>query len=148
SAPLAVTGTFGGTTALEAAGAAYFVYIAALTMLGVLEDEKRPPRKAVRALITVPPFAALLALSVTPAPAIPVAIGALLAIVFLQRLKDTQTATEWDAARIRAAMVALILGTMLYTSLLTLGAGRPIEAAAIFTVTIVARQLARHLAVT
>jgi 4-hydroxybenzoate polyprenyltransferase len=148
SAPLAVTGTFGGTTALEAAAAAYFVYIAALTMLGVLEDEKRPPRKAVRALITAPPFAALLALSVTPEPAIPIAIGALLAIVFLRRLQDGQSTTEWNAARIRGAMVALILGTMIYTALLTLGAGRPIEAAVIFTVMIVARQLARHLAVT
>ena len=64
---------------------------------------------------------------------------------FLRRNTRTRT---WDQAAIRRSMMFLLLGTMLYTGLLALAAGRPYEALAIVAAIAPARWIARRIALT
>ena len=64
---------------------------------------------------------------------------------FLRRNARTR---DWSQAEIRKSMMYLLLGTMLYTSLLTLAAGRPVEASAIAASIPAARAIARKIALT
>jgi hypothetical protein len=62
-------------------------------------------------------------------------------------LRIARTA-NWDQAAIRRSMTFLLLGTMLYTALLTLAAGRYLEAIAIAAAILPARWIARRIALT
>ena len=72
-------------------------------------------------------------------------LAALPVLWFLRRNAQTR---DWSQARIRRSMTWLLLGTMLYTSLLTLAAGRPIDALAIACAIPVARRIARSISLT
>ncbi len=139
-------GAAGESMALLAAASAYGVYILAVTLLGVLEDSSSVRPKAVVSLLAVPPLVALMALfavqgGVWPAPAV-----ALVPILLFSA--RNRRVGEWNARTIRGAMLWLLLGTMLYTGLLCLAAGRPIEALAAFVAILPARWIARRIALT
>lgn len=133
-------------TALRVAAACYGAYIAAVTVLGIFEDRPAVRPRAVAAVQAAPPLAALCGLCAVqggpwPAPA----LAALPALWFL-RANARQRA--FDRARIRGAMTWLLLGTMLYTALLCVAAGRWPEALAIAAVIAPARWIARRIALT
>jgi 4-hydroxybenzoate polyprenyltransferase len=124
----------------------YGCYITAVTVLGIFEDLPKVRGRAVAAVQTAPPLAAMIALltvqgGLWPAPA----LAALPMLWFLRRNATTVT---WDQPAIRRSMMFLLLGTMLYTALLALAAGRPVEAAAIAAVIAPARWIARRIALT
>jgi 4-hydroxybenzoate polyprenyltransferase len=127
------------------AAVAYAVYIVAVTLLGVLEDEPRVKPKAVVALACVGPVSACVALLQTPHAAPAAGLGLALLAAFWVRVLRRPT---WDRAAIRRAMTFLLLGTMVYTSLLCLGSGRLPEAAAILAAALLGRRIARRIAVT
>lgn len=127
------------------AALAYFVYIAAVTLLGVLEDEPRVKPKAVVSLGLVAPASACLALYGTEHAAAAVAVGAGLLVVLWVRTLRRRT---FDRRAIRVVMTHLLLGTMLYTALLCLGMGRLPEAAAILAAALLGRRITRRIAVT
>lgn len=134
------------TQALRIAASCYGVYIVAVTVLGIFEDLPRVRPRAVSAVQTAPPLAALCGLWAAqggpwPAPV----IAALPALWFLRR---NARATSWDQASIRRSMTWLLLGTMLYTALLALAASRLPEAAAIAAVIAPARWISRRIALT
>jgi hypothetical protein len=64
---------------------------------------------------------------------------------FLRRNART---TEWTQPEIRRSMMFLLLGTMLYTAMLTLAAGRWPEAVGILLAIPIARRIARSIALT
>lgn len=124
----------------------YGVYICAVTVLGIFEDTPRVRARAVAAVQAAPPLAALCGIAVVqngiwPAPA----LALLPALWFLRRNARSRS---WDQAAIRRSMLFLLLGTMLYTALLTLAAGRPWDAAAIAALIAPARWIARRIALT
>lgn len=124
----------------------YGLYIVAVTVLGIFEDEARVPGRAVAAVQTVPPVLALAGIAgvqqgVWPAPA----LALLPALWFLRRNARQR---EWNQAAIRGSMRHLLLGTMLYTALLTFAAGRPFEALAILLAIVPARWIARRISPT
>jgi 4-hydroxybenzoate polyprenyltransferase len=132
--------------ALATACGCYGLYIAAVTMLGIFEDEPSVRGRAVASLQAAPPLAALFALAVVqgglwPAPA----ACAVPALWFLRRNTRMRA---WPQAEIRASMRLLLLGTMLFTAGLTWAAGRPEHAAAIAVAIPVARWIARRIALT
>lgn len=128
------------------AAGCYGVYILAVTVLGIFEDLAKPKPRAVSAVQTAPPLAALCGLwtvqgALWPAPA----IAALPIALFLRRNSRMR---QWPKAEIRRSMTFLLLGTMLYTALLAAAAGRWPEAAAIAAVIVPARWIARRIALT
>ena len=146
SGVVALTGELPANPALRTAAFAYAAYIASVTMLGVLEDQPHPSARAVRALHAVPPGAAVLALLSIPDGGLAAVLGALLGVAFLVRLRDR--ARVWDGVAIRRSMSWLLLGTMLWTALCCLGAGRVIECIAISSAAFVARRVSQHIAMT
>ncbi len=146
SGVIAVTGALPDSMPLRSAAIAYAVYIAAVTVLGIFEDERHVSARAVRAVHPVAPGAALLALLTLPEGGFAAALGAGLALAFLLRLRDRDRI--WDRRAIRASMTWLLIGTMLYTALLCMGSGRPIEASAILAAAILARRISRRIALT
>ena len=132
--------------ALLVAAVCYGVYIVAVTILGVFEDEPRVPGRAVAAVQAAPPLAALCGLWTVQGQFLPApAIGVLPVVWFL---RGNARRTHWDRAAIRRSMTRLLLGTILYTALLALAANRPIEAAAIAAAIAPARWIARRIALT
>jgi len=132
--------------AVLVAAACYGIYIVAVTMLGIFEDEPRVRGRAVAAVQAAPPLAALGALlsvqnGLWPAPA----IAAVPIVWFLHR--NTQIRT-WDQAAVRRSMTFLLLGTMVYTALLALAAARPVEALGIAALIVPARWISRRIALT
>lgn len=130
---------------LAYAALAYFVYIVAVTLLGVLEDEPRVKPKAVVSLGLLAPVSACLVLTQTPHAVVAASVGgALLVALWLRALRRR----TFDRGAIRQVMTYLLLGTMLYTSLLCVGMGRHAEAAAIFAAAVLGRRITRSIAVT
>lgn len=127
------------------AAIAYGVYIVAVTLLGVLEDEPRVKAKTVVSLGLLAPVSAGLALTQTEAAAIPTSIAAVLLIVFWLRALRRRA---FDRGAIRRVMTLLLLGTMLYTALLCLGARRYPEALAILGAALLGRKISKKIAVT
>jgi 4-hydroxybenzoate polyprenyltransferase len=128
------------------AATCYGVYIAAVTMLGIFEDAKHVRPRAVAAVQTAPPVAALFALVVVqggpwPAPC----VAAAFALWFLRR---NTRAKAWPQAEIRRSMGLLLLGTMIFTASLAWAAGQPVVAAAIAVAIAPARWIARRIALT
>lgn len=126
--------------------ACYAAYIAAVTVLGVLEDEPKVRPRAVAAIQAAPPLAAWCGIAAVqdafwPAPA----LALVPALAFLRR---NARARAWDRAAIRRSMTWLLLGTMLYTSLLALAADRPLVAAGIAAAILPARWISRRIALT
>lgn len=128
------------------AAACYGVYIVAVTVLGIFEDVPKVRGRAVAAVQAAPAIAAFCGIvtvqgGLWPAPAL-----AILPLAwFLRRNSVVRT---WDQAAIRRSMLYLLLGTMLYTSLLALAAGQPLVAAAIVLAIAPARWIARRIALT
>lgn len=128
------------------AASAYFAYIVAVTFLGHLEDEQKVRPRTVQALQVAPPVAALAALiavqgALWPAPA----LAMLPVLAFSGRNRRVRV---WDQAAIRGSMTWLLLGTMLYTSLLCVAVGNHVAAAAIAAGIIAARRIARSISLT
>lgn len=128
------------------AATCYGVYIAAVTMLGIFEDESHVRPRAVSAVQTAPPLAALFAILVVqggpwPTPCVAAAVAAW----FLRR---NARARAWPQAEIRRSMGFLLLGTMLYTACLAWAADQPALAAAIAATIAPARWIARRIALT
>lgn len=124
----------------------YGIYIVAVTILGIFEDSRTVTGRAVATVQAAPPILALAGIAFVqggfwPAPA----IAAVPALLFLRR--NTQR-REWPQAEIRRSMTWLLLGTMLYTSLLALAADRPISALVIAAVIVPARWISRRIALT
>lgn len=148
---LATALAFGGelvasATPVLVAAVCYGFYIVAVTILGIFEDLPQVSARAVAAVQTAPPLCAFAGLCVVqgqiwPAPA----IAAVPMLWFLRRNART---VNWNQAAIRRSMTFLLLGTMLYTALLALAAGRPIEAIAIGSAIVPARWIARRIALT
>ncbi len=131
---------------LLAAASGYALYIAAVTLLGVLEDHRRPPARAVHGLLLVPPLVTVLVVASLPQVWPATAIAIVLGLLFARRVRHHND--DWDGPAIRAALRWLLLGTMLYTSLLCLGSGHQVEAAAIAVAILPARWISQHLAIT
>src|SRR5690606_20461566 len=122
------------------------IYIVAVTIVGIFEDTPSVRGRAVAAVQAAPPIVAFAGITVVqgslwPAPA----LAALPVLWFMRRNSRT---TEWSKASIRKSMMFLLLGTMLYTALLTLAVGRWPEALAIAAAIFVARRIARRIALT
>ncbi len=131
---------------LTIAAICYGVYIVAVTLLGHFEDVPRVRPRAVSNVQAAPVIAGLCGLFAVqggwwPAPV----LGALPALWFARQNARLQA---WDRAAIRRSMTRLLLGTMLYTGLLALAAGRPWETAAILAAVLPARWIARRIALT
>ncbi len=131
---------------LLVAAVCYGVYIVAVTILGIFEDLPKVRARAVAAVQVAPPVVAFCGLYTVQGAAWPApALAALPMLWFLRRNTRTRT---WDQAAIRRSMMFLLLGTMLYTGLLALAAGRPYEALAIVAAIAPARWIARRIALT
>jgi len=130
---------------LLAAGC-YFIYIVAVTIVGIFEDTPHVSGRAVAAVQTAPPIVAFFGIAAVqgglwPAPA-------LAAVPILWFLRRNATTKDWSQATIRKSMMYLLLGTMLYTAFLTWAAGRPFEALGITAAIPLARLIARRIALT
>lgn len=138
----------GGSLPMELQGAAacYGVYILAVTILGIFEDLPRVSPRAVVTLQAAPPLVAWLGLALVQGGLWPVPALALLPVLVFAR--RNRTVATWDQAAIRRSMTWLLLGTMLYTALLCGAAGRWFEAAAIAIGLLLARRVARAIALT
>lgn len=128
------------------AAVCYGVYIAAVTTLGLFEDAPSVRGRAVAAVQSAPPLAALFALAVVqhgiwPAPA----VAAVPALWFLRRNSRRR---DWPQTEIRRSMGLLLLGTMLFTGALAWAAGAPVAGAAIVACILPARAIARRIALT
>ena len=135
-----------GRRALLLAALCYGVYIVAVTILGIFEDAKSVPARAIATVQAAPPIVAFAGVAVVQGAWWPAtAMAALPALWFLRRNARTR---EWSQDRIRESMTYLLLGTMLYTALLTLAAGRWPEALAITLAIPVARRFARSISLT
>ena len=71
--------------------------------------------------------------------------GGLAAIALARR---NRLVSQWTQAEIRKSMMFLLLGTMLYTSLLCLTAARHAEALAVLAAVLPARWIARRISLT
>jgi 4-hydroxybenzoate polyprenyltransferase len=141
---VALTGAFPPRPLLIAAGA-YGLYIVAVTVLGILEDDERVKPRTVESIQLVPPVCAALAFLAMPQPWPAAAFAFGLAAVFLARVRRVR---EWTQVAMRASMTWLLLGTMLYTGLLCLASGRPWESLAVLAAVPLARAIARRIALT
>jgi 4-hydroxybenzoate polyprenyltransferase len=133
-------------TPVFGAALAYAVYIVAVTLLGVLEDDRQVRARVVVSLQAVPPLAALVALFTVQQSAWPAPTLALLPIAAL--LLRNRAVRTWDQRAIRGSMTWLLLGTMLYTALLCLAAGRPWAAGGVALCVLPARWISRRIALT
>jgi hypothetical protein len=127
------------------AAIAYFIYIVAVTLLGVLEDEPRVKPKTVVSLGLLAPVSATLALTQTRDALAATTVAFVLIVALWVRALRRRT---FDQRAIRLVMTHLLLGTMLYTALLCLGMRRYPEAGAIFAAALVGRAITRRIAVT
>lgn len=132
--------------AARLASVCYGVYITAVTVLGIFEDTPRVRPRAAAAVAAAPPLAALCGVSAIqnglwPAPAL-----ALVPVLWF--LRRNARRSDWDQRAIRGTMMHLLLGTMLYTALLCVAAGRPWEAIAIAAAIVPARWIARRISLT
>ncbi|MFN3240422.1 MAG: UbiA family prenyltransferase [Planctomycetota bacterium] len=132
--------------ALLIAALCYGIYIVAVTFVGIFEDTPSVRGRTVATVQAAPPLVAFAGIAVVqgafwPAPA----IAALPVLWFLRRNART---TEWTQPEIRRSMMFLLLGTMLYTAMLTLAAGRWPEAVGILLAIPIARRIARSIALT
>jgi len=132
--------------AVLVAALCYGIYIVAVTFVGIFEDTPSVRGRTVATVQSAPPLAAFAGIAVVqgafwPAPA----IAALPVLWFLRRNARTQ---EWTQPEIRRSMMFLLLGTMLYTSMLTLAAGRWPEALGILLAIPIAKRIARSIALT
>ena len=132
--------------ALLIAALCYGIYIVAVTFVGIFEDTPSVRGRTVATVQAAPPLAAFAGICVVqgafwPAPA----IASLPALWFLRRNARTR---EWTQQQIRRSMMFLLLGTMLYTSMLTLAAGRWPEAVGILVAIPIAKRIARSIALT
>jgi 4-hydroxybenzoate polyprenyltransferase len=124
----------------------YGLYIVAVTVLGITEDQDRPQRPIVLVAQLVPPGLVAAVLPYVqggwwPAPAVAaVPLGWFVHRVLRQR--------EWHPAAIRRSMTWLLLGTMFYTAALALAAGQPWAALGIAGAIVPARAIARAIALT
>ena len=130
--------------ALLLAALCYGIYIVAVTIVGIFEDTPSVRARAVSTVQAAPPIVAFAGVAVVqggiwPAPA----IAAIPAIWFLRRNARSK---EWSQASIRQSMMYLLLGTMLYTSLLALAAGAWLASLAIAAAIPAARKIARVIA--
>ncbi|MHC4812199.1 MAG: UbiA family prenyltransferase [Planctomycetota bacterium] len=125
------------------AAVAYALYTVAVTLLGALEDNPRNP-KAIRGLVCVPPLVVFLALLAMPRPWPAAGIAFVLVLTWFARYRHQ----EWDRAEVRAAMTWLLLGTMVYTSLLCLAADHAWAALLVVLMVLPARHIARSIALT
>ena len=130
--------------ALLIAALCYGIYIVAVTVIGIFEDTPAVSARAVATMQAAPPiigFAGIAAVqgSMWPAPT----IAALPALWFLRR---NARISEWPQAAVRQSMLYLLLGTMLYTSLLSLAAGSWPAALGIAATIPAARLIARKIA--
>ena len=141
-----VLGSFPTSATVWTVAGGYFAYIVALTVLGNFEDDPRVRPRAVVGVQSIPPIVAPLALLALPYGRPAALVGFLLAAPFLWRVRRRGAA--WDRAAIRGSMTWLLLGTMLFTSLIAAGSGRLVEAAAILAVVPIARRIARAIALT
>ncbi len=131
---------------LLGAAICYGIYIAAVTVLGICEDHQPVRGRVVVAVQTVPPIVALLGILVVQAAPWPAPAIACLPIGWF--LWRCYRVTTWQQATIRRSMMFLLLGTMLYTALLSLAAGATWAAAAIAAAILPARWIARRIALT
>lgn len=141
---VATTGAAPTREVLIAAGA-YAIYIVAVTFLGILEDDPRAKRRAVISIQSVPPLCATLAFFGMPQPFPAAAIAMMLTVAFALRARRIE---EWSQAAIRGSMTWLLLGTMLYTGLLCLSAGRTLECLVVLAAVFPARRISRAIALT
>lgn len=131
---------------LRLAAVCYGVYIVAVTILGHFEDQTNVRPRAVTNLQAAPMLAGLCGLWAVQGGPWPAPLLGALAVVWVAR-RNARVRT-WDRPAIRVAMTRLLLGTMLYTALLALAAGRPFEAAGIVLVIAPARAISRRIALT
>lgn len=125
---------------------AYSLYIVAVTLLGIMEDEPRVRPRVIQSLQALPPLVSFLALLSLGDGFFPAAACSVpLVVAFAAR---NRAVTTWDRAAIRGSMTWLLLGTMVYTSLLCLAAGRVIESLGIVGAILAARRISRHIALT
>lgn len=141
---VAVTGTTPPRIVLVAAGA-YALYIVAVTLLGILEDHRQVSRRTAVSVQMIPPLCASLALLAMPQPWPAAAVGFLLAAMFFGRMGRV---AQWDQRAIRGSMTWLLLGTMLYTGLLCMSAGRHLESMAVLLAVLPARWISRRVSMT
>ena len=132
--------------ALLVAAVCYGGYIVAVTVLGILEDRPSARRAAVIGVQLAPPLLALVALWTVQGAAWPA--PALASVPVGWFLFEVMRRASWDQRAIRRSMLFLLLGTMVFTALLALAAGRPIEAAAIALAIAPARLIARRISLT
>lgn len=128
------------------AAVCYGVYVLAVTVLGMFEDLPHVRARAVVAIQTAPPVAALTALLVVqrgpwPAPV----LFALPALVFLRRNSRTR---DWTPAAMRRSMTWLLLGTMVFTAALALARERWSEGLGIVAGIAAARWIVRRISLT
>jgi 4-hydroxybenzoate polyprenyltransferase len=131
---------------LLAAAACYAIYIVAVTVLGIFEDTPKVRARAVSAVQVAPPVAALCGLWVVQGGAWPAPL--IMAVPVVWFLRGNVHKKAWEQGEIRRAMTWLLLGTMVYTSLLALAANRPFEALGIALVIVPARWISRRIALT
>ncbi len=127
------------------AAAVYACYIVAVTVVGILEDERQVRHRTAESVQLVPPIAAALALLGMPHPWPAAAIGGVLALLFVLRVTRVP---QWDRGSLRASMTWLLLGTMVYTGLLCMSAHRFVESFAVLAAILPARWIARRIALT
>jgi 4-hydroxybenzoate polyprenyltransferase len=124
----------------------YAVYITAVTLLGHMEDERNVSDRVLMSLQATPPLVATLTLAAMPRPFAATQIAFALTLLFLGRARRLRG--RFDQRAIRGSMTWLLLGTMMYTALLCLAAGRPLEALGIAAAIPLARRIARAIALT
>ncbi len=135
-----------GLMDMSVAAGAYGIYIAAVTLLGIMEDEPHVQPRVVLSLQVLPPLVAFLALlslgrGLWPAAALSLPFALLFA------LRNRRVAT-WDQQAIRGSVTWLLLGTMLYTSLLCMTRMRVWESLGIAAAILPARWISRRIALT
>lgn len=121
----------------------YGVYILAVTILGVFEDDRTVRARAVAAIHLAPMWAAFGGLVAVQDGLWPAPTLAMVPILWLAR--RNRGIGEWTQPRIRASMGYLLLGTMLYTGLLALAAGRAFECVGIVACAPIARAVTARL---
>ncbi len=124
----------------------YGLCIVSVTFLGIFEDAKTVNPRAVAGIQSVPPLVVVGVCLILPERWPTLAIAGLCALWFSRRVQ--RQGSDWPQGAIRAQMTWLLLGTMVYTSLLCLGSSRPIEAICIALAILPARWISRRIALT
>jgi 4-hydroxybenzoate polyprenyltransferase len=133
---------------LSIACGAYGLYILAVTLLGIMEDEPRVQPRVLQSLQALPPLVAFLALlSLSGGMGLAPALSLVPVLLFALRNRRVRS---WDTRAIRGSMTWLLLGTMIYTSLLCLAATpmRLVECLGIAAAIVPARWISRRIALT